>query len=146
MNFIEEQLDQAAKALCLSEQQFRKCDPESSKILVERVKETFVLDSKQFWWMSLKHPFESFDYSDGFGFEDLPRHVPSGEKKCWFIPETEEEDPTVYDAEVKSITPLLAECSYLEYYLVGKRFDWLIVENDHNQVIVSSVPHQANQT
>jgi hypothetical protein len=26
-----------------------------------------------------------------------------------------------------------------EYYLVGLRFDWLIVENDHNQVILAQV-------
>jgi hypothetical protein len=24
----------------------------------------------------------------------------------------------------------------LEYYLVGKNLDWLVVENDHNEVLV----------
>jgi hypothetical protein len=90
--------------------------------------------------MSLKYPFESFDYSEGGGFEDLVRHVPEGEESCWLIPETEEEKLPVFDAEISCISRLLGECSYFEYYLVGKRFDWLIAENDHNQVIVSEVP------
>jgi|SRR5882724_10936472 len=90
--------------------------------------------------MTLKYPSEYYDYSDGFGFEDIQRHVPSGEEKCWFIPETEEEQLPVFDVEVKSIGLILGECGYFEYYLVGKNYNWLIVENDHNQVIVSTVP------
>jgi len=144
MSFIEEQLDQVVRALALPDDSSQKCDPEFSKNVVERVQETFVLDSKLFWWMSLKHPFESFDYSEGFGFEDLIRHVPAGAERCWLIPETEEEYPPVFDVEVRCITPVLAECSYFEYYLVGKQFEWLIAENDHNQVIVSRVPETAS--
>ncbi|HEV7747815.1 MAG TPA: DUF6756 family protein [Pyrinomonadaceae bacterium] len=144
MNFIEKQLYQAVNTLALPSDKFTKCNPATARNVVERVEETFVLDRKQFWWMSLKHPFESFDYSDGFGFEDLMRHVPRGDTRCWFIPESEEEHPLVFDAEVTSITAILAECSYFEYYLVGKRFDWLIVENDHNQVIVSRIAPWTN--
>ena len=137
---IEKQLDQAVKNLSLPADAFRKCDPECAKLVVRKAQDTFVIDNPRSWWMDLKHPFESFDYSDGFGFEDLPRHVPSGEEKCWFIPETEAEYPPVFDAEVGRISLVLAQCVPFEYYLVGKGFDWLIVENDHNQVIVSHVP------
>jgi len=90
--------------------------------------------------MSLKQPTEWFDYPDGFGFQDLIRHVPEGNLRCWFVPETEEQYPPVFDVEVDRVSRVLGECTYFEYYLVGKRFDWMIAENDHNQVIVSRLP------
>jgi len=137
---IEKQLNQAMSNLSLPAGAFRKCDPEYAKLVLRKAHETFVIDNPRSWWMSLKHPFESFDYSEGFGFEDLPRHVPLGEERCWFIPETEEEYPPVFDAEVTLVSLVLAQCLAFEYYMVGKGFDWLITENDHNQVIVSQVP------
>jgi hypothetical protein len=143
---IEKQLDQAVKHLSLSTSAFRKCDPEHAKLVVQKAQKTFVIDNPRSWWMSLKYPFESFNYSEGFGFEDLARHVPSGEETCWFIPETEENYPPVFDAEVTCISSVLAQCFAFEYYLVGKSFKWLIVENDHNQVIVCRVPQTAGHS
>lgn len=140
MNYVEKELTQAAIALGLSADAFKKCDCESAERIVQRAQETFVADDPRSWWMSLKHPFESFDYFEGRGFEDLVRHIPQGEETCWLIPETEEQNPPVFDAAISSISQVLGECSYFEYYLVGKQFDWLIAENDHNQIIVSGVP------
>jgi len=144
MNDIEEELNQAAKTLTLSDEEFAKCDPESAKWIAQKAQDTFVLDNPRSWWLSLKYPFDSFDYPEGFGFEDLVRHVPEGEERCWLIPETEKEDPLVFDTKISCITPVLGQCSYFEYYLVGKTFDWLIVENDHNQIIVSRIPPRAD--
>ncbi|HEV7747814.1 MAG TPA: DUF6756 family protein [Pyrinomonadaceae bacterium] len=143
---IEKQVDQAATDLNLSADVFTKCDPEIAKLVVQKAQVTFVIGNPRAWWMSLKYPFDSFDYSEGFGFQDLARHVPPGNEKCWFIPETEEQYPPVFDAEVESIPLVLAQCISFEYYLVGKQFDWLITESDHNQIIVSRVAALTNRT
>jgi hypothetical protein len=138
-NQIEEELDKALDSLRLPIEAFRKCAPEQAKRIVKIAMDTFVINNPRAWWMSLKHPYESFDYSDGFGFEDLIRHVPEGNEKCWFVPETEEEYAPVFDVNVNCISRVLGECYVFEYYLVGKQFDWLIAENDHNQVIVCRI-------
>ena len=82
-----------------------------------------MINNPRAWWMSLKQPYESFDCFDGFGFQDLIRHIPDGNEKCWFVPETEEEYAPVFDADVNCISQVLSECCYFEYYLVGKQFD-----------------------
>ena len=110
MNGIEEEFHQATKMLSLSEEEFAKCDPESAKSITQKAQDTFVLDNPRSWWMSLKHPFDSFEYPEGFGFEDLVSHVPEGEERCWLIPETEKED-LVFDTVVSCITPVLGQCS-----------------------------------
>jgi len=134
---IEKQLDRAITVLGIPIEVFRKCAPDHAKLIVGKARERFVIGNPRAWWMALKQPFESFDYSEGLGFEDLIRHIPTGNDKCWFVPETEEEYPPVFDATVGRITEVLGECAYFEYYLIGKEFDWLVLENDHNQIIVS---------
>jgi len=138
-NEIEKELDQAIGSLRLPIEAVRKCAPEEARRIVKRAMDRFVINNTRAWWMSLTQPHESFDYSDGFGFEDLIRHVPEENVKCWFVPETEEEYAPVFDANVDYISRVLGECFCFEYYLVGKQFDWLITENDHNQVIVCRV-------
>lgn len=91
-NEIEKELDKALDNLRVPIEAFRKCAPERARTMIKRAKDRFVINNPRAWWMSLKQPYESFDYSDGFGFEDLIRHVPDGNEKCWFVPETEEED------------------------------------------------------
>src|SRR5689334_4010014 len=116
-NEIEKQLDKALDNLHVPTEAFRRCAPEQAERIVGRARETFVVNNPRAWWMSLKQPNESFDYSDGFGFEDLIRHVPDGNEKCWFVPETEEEHAPVFDVNVNCISRVLSECSYFEYYL-----------------------------
>ena len=88
----------------------------------------------------LKHPFESFDYPDAQGFNKITQHLPEGVKKCRFISETEEHDLPVFDVAAHRIVEILSQCSLFEYYLVGKGYDWLLIENDHNEIIFSRVP------
>jgi hypothetical protein len=135
-NEIEKELDKALGDLRVPPEAFRKCAPDQAKGIVERARDRFVFNNPRAWWMSLKHPYESFNYSDGFGFEDLIRHIPEGNEKCWFVSETEKEYAPVFDVNVNWTSRVLGECFSFEYYLVGKQFDWLITENDHNQVIV----------
>lgn len=138
-NEIEEELDKALDNLRVPIEAFRKCAPEQAKRIVKTAMDKFVINNPRAWWMSLKHPYEYFDYFDGRGFEDLIRYVLEGNEKCWFVPETEAEYALVFDADVNCISRVLGECFRFEYYLVGKQFDWLIIENDHNQVIVCRI-------
>jgi hypothetical protein len=139
----EEEIIQAAKDLGLTPDEFSQCNTERAREIVQEAQDTFVIGNPRAWWMSLKHPFESFDYPLGRGFDKILNHVPTGVQRCWLIPETEEKELRVFDVNVGYMSRLLGLCTYFEYYLVGKTFDWVLIENDHNQIIVSRVFRKA---
>jgi hypothetical protein len=76
-------------------------------------------------------------YPSGDGYQHILEFVPPGETRCWFIVENDDDGPWhVIDGEVSAALAIVEECTMFEYYLVGERFDWLIAENHHNQLIV----------
>ena len=137
---ITDEIVRVGKDLNLSRDDFRQCEPELAREVVGAAKETFVTGNPRSWWLSLKYSFESFDYPDAQGFSKITQHLPKDVKKCWLIPETEEPDLPVFDVAAHRIVEILTRCSLFEYYLVGKEYDWILLENDHNQIIFSRVP------
>ena len=137
---VDRQIREAIAELQIWPGVFRQLDSRTAQAVFEKAKETFVKDAPRSWWLSLKYPFVSFDYSDGCGFDRLLRHIPPGENRCWFIPELEGEMPVVFNIDLNFIGRILGRCEYFEYYLVGKDFSWLLVENDHNQIILCLAP------
>ena len=142
MSDIEEEVLRAAADLGLPEAKFRKCGAAEAADVVSRAKSTFVVGDPRSWWLSLKHASASHPYDTG-GHELLVAHVPAHERRCWFIPETEEELPPVFECDVDTLAPVLSDCFSFEYYVVGKGFEWLIIDTDHNELIVCSSPHVA---
>lgn len=116
---------------------FVRCSDDVAAEIIQNALANFVLGNPRVWWLSLKHPRLTVYFPDGRGFEHLLEYVPPAQKRCWFIPETGKASLPVFDAEVEYIPRVLRKCPFFEYYLVGHGFDWLIVENDHNEVIVS---------
>lgn len=133
---VDAEIEQAISRLSLPGDKVRRCGNEEARSVQQRAMDVFVHGNPRSWWLALKHPFRSFPYHDADGFQFLDRHIPRGNDRCWFIAENEEDLRPVYDAQVGSIKEILRECPFFEYYLVGKNFDWLIIENDHNEVIV----------
>jgi hypothetical protein len=137
MNEIEEEVMRAAANLGLSETQFRQCSASDAADVVTKAKDRFVEGNPRTWWLSLKRPCKMYPYESG-GHELLLSHVPNGERRCWFIPETEETTLPVFECDVGVLSPLLADCFFFEYYVLSSRFDWLIVDTDHNELLVCS--------
>jgi len=131
---LVDEIDAAIAALDLSGK-VHKLPMAAAVSVVAKAMGTFVSGNPRSWWLSLKVPYQAHSMPDEGGYLHLEEFVPEGDKSCWFVPETEESIPTVYEAEVTAVRDILSECSIFEYYLIGKTFSWLIVENDHNQLI-----------
>jgi hypothetical protein len=121
---VEGELEKALNILALPESELRKCNDEEAVYVVNIAMETFVKDHPRVWWLSLKTPFNAFSYAQGDAYKHLVEYIPNNEKRCWFV-------------AIVSIIKLLEECCFFEYYLVDKNFNWLIIENDHNELIVA---------
>jgi hypothetical protein len=137
MNEIEAEIDSAVDSLGIGIEKWRKLPLKESREVCQTAMSQFVIDNPRAWWLALKEPVQSYPYPKGDGHQFVHLYIPAEDERCWFIPETEEDELPVYDVYIPEVRRVLSECSYFEYYLVDKRFEWLIIESDHNEVIVA---------
>ena len=140
MNTIIQEIVEAVKTANIGEADFAQLDKAKSKSIVSKAMATFVDNSPRVWWLSLKLDATYYDYPDCDGLEHLLEHVPPNVERCYFIPETETNHLPVYRASVVALPAILRECSFFEYYVVGIDMSWLVIENDHNQIISCKTP------
>lgn len=130
----ESEIAAAIQSLKIPAAEFRRCDPTDAQAVLARAMERYVNDNPRAWWLRLKRrPTEVVIYEHNF--QHLLAHIPADEERCWFIPETETARP-VFDVDKRWLEPVLNECSFFEYYVVGKSFDWLLIDNDHGELMV----------
>jgi hypothetical protein len=130
----ENQIHAAAKALEIPDIELRRCAPIEESNIVREGMQRFVNGSPRSWWLSLKRKGKRV--SVDHGFLHLAELIPPRDSLCWLIPETDREHLPVFELHKKWLIPIFSECSFFEYYVMSLRYDWLIIENDHNELIV----------
>lgn len=130
----EEEIAAAVRLLSIPAAEFRRCDRAEADAILARAMERYVAGNPRAWWLTLKRPKRTFVYDHNF--QHLEQHIPIGESRCWFIPETETASRPVFDVEIRWLTPVLNECTFFEYYVLGKGLDWLVIDNDHGELLV----------
>lgn len=136
---VDGEIMNALKNLDLPSSELRRCGDGEAAAVLSKATETFVRDNPRAWWLSLKTPFKSVAYDQGNAYEHLEEYLPADENRCWFIAENDGNVLPVFEGTLTSVKRLLEECCFFEYYLVGKNFDWLIIENDHNELIITRI-------
>jgi len=136
MTEIEQEIHAAIEAMGLPPQSAARCEHAEAARIVQEAMRRFVKGDPRTWWLSLSRRAEYYDYPDCDAHKYLTDHIPTGQTKCWLIPETEEPSLPVFEVDTALLTGILDRCQFFEYYLVGLCFDWLVIETDHNQIIV----------
>ncbi len=99
---------------------------------MKRIEDKFVsakYDKLLWWWNGyLKGPVHSV-LLPGWPVDALHKLIPLREK-VWFI--AEEDKFWLFEGNVESIQKVLAECYSFEYYIVSKKYEWLLCENHHD--------------
>ena len=126
---LTEHIEQAIKGLAINAHQI---DRQSAAEVSDQVMRRFVVGTPRAWWMSLAVPTETRSSSDYRLLDVLPEQ----QGRCWFILETEEKHLPVFDIDVKDVAAVLGECPFFEYYVVGRNYDWLVAESDHNMFFI----------
>jgi hypothetical protein len=135
MNEIEQEVDNAVASAALPPDAAHKCGAAESSAVVKRAMEIFVEGNPRSWWLSLKGSREHYPY-DTVAFEHIRDHISADDQRCWFIPETEAEHLPVYECDVDAVVQILSRCFLFEYYIVGKKMNWLIINTDHGELVV----------
>lgn len=135
-------IDEAIKALNLSTDQFRLVELHQHEQILVAILERFTTLGKKglnypWWWTSLKEPRASIydDYAPSLLEQLLPP-----QEVVWFIAEDVKRTKRngnfwLYEGTVAAIVQLLGELFAFEYYLVSKKFEWLVGE-DHSGILI----------
>lgn len=83
-------------------------------------------------WDNLKTPQHSILFFNGRAYESLPLLVDASEK-VWFI--ACDDKFWLFEGTIHAIKLLISEHYAFEYYVVAKKYTWLLCETDHNVLI-----------
>lgn len=124
-------------------ERLRELAPEEARQVVATAKELFVRGDPRSWWLSLKIPAQAIEYPNATGYLHLGDHLTGTGQRFWFVPELETAELPVFDAELDAVANLLRESPFFEYYILTKDYRQLLIENDHNQVLLARLPGAA---
>jgi hypothetical protein len=136
MSDVDETVDAAIRESALVPNEIEELPRNEAKHVYDTAKEKFVSGNPRVWWLKLKHKPIVVHTGESPEFSYLERNWPADDSRCYFIPENESDEPRVFDAKLSGIVKLLSNSNFFEYYLVGKDLDWLMIENDHNELLI----------
>lgn len=134
---VEVEIEQAIETLSLDQQAIVRIEPEQAEQIIQAAKARFVEGNPRTWWLSLRVPYRVAEQEASSGTPSLMKHWGIDEPFCWLVPETEDGSYPVYQTTIPIVERILSQCSFFEYYLLNKSLDLLLIENDHNQIIVA---------
>ena len=90
------------------------CSSKRAEEIQKKAMHKCVKGNPRSWWMSLTKPHRPFNY-------DFPSdHIPQGVTRCYWIPETEEENLTVYSVQVATISHIMKQVAQFELCIRGR--------------------------
>lgn len=137
MRDIEREIDGVLERLRIPREQFERQGLAEGRRVVTAARDRFVVGDPRVWWLSPRLPCRTSPYAQEHWAECLRRELPPGTSACWLVIETDEgkEDLPVYRVQARHLPPVLGECSFFEYYVVGEHHDWLLIDTDHDELL-----------
>lgn len=110
--------------------------------IMHKIEAAFVLKTSSttrfnWWWESFKGPQYRLFFDTAWAFDYLTQLVDEQEQ-IWFVACDTDQDPSkfwLFQSTVQAIQRLLQAHCYFEYYLVSKKYLWLLCETDHDVLI-----------
>ncbi|MEH2015045.1 DUF6756 family protein [Nostoc sp.] len=135
-------IEEAIKTLNLSCNDFRLVSLHEYEQILVSILERFTSLSKKglnypWWWGSFKEPSCSIHLE--YAPDVLKELVPL-EETVWFVTEDwkrtkQHGNYWLYEGKIVVIADLIAEMYGFEYYIVSKKFEWLLGEDRHGVLI-----------
>ncbi|QIL78175.1 MULTISPECIES: DUF6756 family protein [Hymenobacter] len=137
MTEFKNDLLQLARHLGIAEAEFAAVGIHSWPAIMHRIKTTFFIQSESStsysWsWDNLKKPYCQVPFANGQAYKVLPSLVEDSEK-VWFV--ACDTKFWLFEGTVRAIQLLIQEHYAFEYYLVSKKYAWLLCETDHDVLL-----------
>lgn len=112
--------------------------------IISEIRKIYVKGLPRVWWLSLKHIKSINRFPDNSGYATIPDYVKDMygagydlSKKVYFVADGDGDGVLlIYQVPLNKICEIIENCEYFEYYVVACDYSWLIVENDHGDIII----------
>ena len=136
-HMLRDEIELAIKELNINRRDFFEVNKYKWHDIIKKIVRSFVLtknyknaDDLHWAWQYFKEPVECFVFDDDQVYEHLKEVL--GSEHVWFIAEDIFDKMWLYEAKANLIPKVLGETSGFEYYIVSKKYNWLLCENHHS--------------
>lgn len=127
-------MDEIEKAILNFNGKLIKADNEEH--IISKVRREFIHGNPRAWWTALKEITSVSNFDDCSAYLHIEDIFPIKDENVWLIVDDDSSMHHVYLTPISLIKYIIPECQFFEYYIVDTKFNWLLAENDHNQLLV----------
>ncbi|QIX59960.1 hypothetical protein HER32_01635 [Hymenobacter sp. BT18] len=139
---FKDDLLQLAKRLHIPSDEFDAVSIHAWPSVLHKIEAAFVIKTSSnthfnWWWESFKPPQYRHFFENGHAYECL-RQLIDAHELVWFVACDSSKDPSkfwLFQGRVHAIQAILRECYAFEYYIVSKKYEWLLCETDHDVLV-----------
>ncbi|MVN79332.1 hypothetical protein GO988_23625 [Hymenobacter sp. HMF4947] len=139
---FKDDLLQLAASSGISRKEFEAVGIQAWPAIMRKIEAAFVLKTSattrfNWWWESFKGPQYRLFFDTAWAVDYLTQLVDEHEQ-IWLVACDTDQDPSkfwLFQGTVQATQWLLQEHCYFEYYLVSKKYQWLLCETDHDVLI-----------
>lgn len=140
MRNLRADIQKARREILLNENVFKEVSHLAYEEILEKVNSNFLTTNRYsdtiWWWQVYKNLKQhAIHFREGYAFEIFTELLPVKETKYWFIASEENGKYWVYESNVEAIEMILKEMYGFEYYIVDKKYNWVLCENHHDILI-----------
>lgn len=142
MTGAKSKVTKVAEIVGITSDQFEAVGANACPAILQEVERAFVKrvgsDNKiDWWWRSLKGGRFEIDCENENAFLFLDKLV-DGEEKVWFVVCDTERDSSkiwVFQGYIKPIQIIISLLPCFDYYIISKKYEWLVSENNNGKLI-----------
>lgn len=139
---FKDELLKLAKHLQLPSETFDAVGIHEWPSVLHKIEASFVIKNSSniqfnWWWENFKGPQSSLFFENGQAYEYLNQLIDAHEQ-VWLVACDSERDPSkfwLFQGKIQAIQSVLREHYAFEYYLVSKKYEWLLCETHHSLLI-----------
>jgi len=140
MRNLRDDIQKAKKEISLNENLLKEVSHLEYEEILKKINSKFLTtnkyDDKIWWWQSYKDlKSYAIHFKKGLAFEILDKLLPNKEIKYWFIASEENGKYWLYESGIETIKTIIGEMYGFEYYIVDKKYNWILCENHHDILI-----------
>jgi|GEM_PF-3414449 len=140
---LQSEIEQCRIKLCSGNFHFtcKKIDNDEAKAIIQTAETTFIIGNPRVWWLGLNENLFYIESHDAINEYEIVSLLLQ-EKFFYFVPELDEEATgalPIYLTNYYSLRLLLDNLPYFEYYIFDNTFTWIMIENDHDELIIGKM-------